>query len=128
MTVNKNHISNDDNVQGLIEMMENSLEDYNHLQVFLSRDGISNWSEEDEFLMVTPTSFGKVKLLDVSTEDNFIILRIQDCCTQLSGNVRIDINDNNPQTFFINWKDIRRMVLDETTTNNRSDELLDFDF
>ena len=65
---------------------------------------------------------------DVNVEDNFIILTIHDCSTQLNGNVRIDINDTRPQTFFIKWQDIREIVLNETFSGIMSDDLLEFDF
>src|SRR5690606_6237983 len=96
--------------------------------IFLKRDSKSNRFENTEYLMVTPTNLGKVRLDDVNVEDNFIILTIHDCSTHLNGNVRIDINDTRPQTFFIKWQDIREIVLNETFSGIMSDDLLEFDF
>lgn len=117
-----------DNVQVLIDRIEQTPFAFEHLKIFLKRDSKSNRFENTEYLMVTPTNLGKVRLDDVNVEDNFIILTIHDCSTQLNGNVRIDINDTRPQTFFIKWQDIREIVLNETFSGIMSDDLLEFDF
>lgn len=78
--------------------------------------------------MVTPTVLGKVKLLDLVVEDNLVILEILDCSTQKVGNIRLNIKDNSPQTFFICWKDIKKMVMDENAIKYNSDEILEFEF
>ncbi len=117
-----------DSVQVLIDRIEQTPFAFEHLKIFLKRDSKSNRFENTEYLMVTPTNLGKVRLDDVNVEDNFIILTIHDCSTQLNGNVRIDINDTRPQTFFIKWQDIREIVLNETFSGIMSDDLLEFDF
>jgi len=123
-----NDMDLNDNVQGLIDRIEQAPFAFEHLKIFLKRDGKSNRFENTEYLMVTPTNLGKVRLDDVNVEDNFIILTIHDCSTQLNGNVRIDINDTRPQTFFIKWQDIREIVLNESFSGIMSDDLLEFDF
>lgn len=123
-----NDMDLDDNVQVLIDRIEQTPFAFEHLKIFLKRDSKSNRFENTEYLMVTPTNLGKVRLDDVNVEDNFIILTIHDCSTQLNGNVRIDINDTRPQTFFIKWQDIREIVLNETFSGIMSDDLLEFDF
>ena len=128
MKENSNHIDDHDNVQNLIDLMETSPQNYENLQVFLHRERAGNCIQDHEFLMVTPTSFGKIELLNVSVEDNFVILEIKDCCTQLVANVRIDISDESPQTFFICWRDIKNMVMSENKSMLCNDYLLDFDF
>ena len=128
MTTTNNHISADDRVQGLIDHIDSSPENFEHLQVFLHRERQSDCQPDLEFLMVTPTSFGKIELLNVSVEANYVILEIKDCLTQLVGNVRIDISDASPKTFFIRWQDIKQMVLADIATNYSDDEILEFDF
>lgn len=128
MIENNDHIDDHDNVQNLIALMENSPENYQHLQIFLSRDGRSNCSKDNEFLMVSPNAFGKIKLLDLSVEDQIVILEIKDCSTNQVGNVRIDIGDASPRTFFICWQDIKRMVMSENKSMLCKAGLLDFDF
>ncbi len=117
-----------DSVQVLIDRIEQTPFAFEHLKIFLKRDSKSNRFENTEYLMVTPTNLGQVRLDDVNVADNFIILTIHDCSTQLNGNVRIDINDTRPQTFFIKWQDIREIVLNETFSGIMSDDLLEFDF
>lgn len=126
MQLTNNH--DDDKTQELIDLFESYPDNYKHLQVFLHRERPDDSHQDYEFLMVTPMVFGKVRILNVSVVENFIILEFKDCSTKLVGNVRIDINDNNPQTFFICWQDIRKMVMEETSTNISNDELLDFEF
>ena len=128
MTVTNSHISDDDKVQDLINQMDSFPENYGHLQIFLSRDGMPHCFHDNEFLMITPRTFGKVKVLDLNVEGDYINIEFFDCCTQQIGNVRIDIHDASPRTFFICWQDIKNMVLDDVTTKYSNDELLDFDF
>ena len=120
----------DDNieVQGLIDLMENSPDNYKHLQMFLHRERPDYSQQDYEFLMVSPKVFGKVRILNVSVEDDSVTLEFKDCKTQQVGNVRIDINDSSPQTFFICWQDIKKMILDETRSMCGNDEFLDFDY
>lgn len=117
-----------DNVQGLIDRIEQAPFAFEHLKIFLKRDGKSNRFENTEYLMVTPTNLGKVRLDDVNVEDHYIILTIFDCGTQLTGNLRIDINDTRPQIFFIKWQDIREIVFNESFSGIMSDDILEFDF
>jgi hypothetical protein len=117
-----------DELQGLINRISSNPDGFDHLKVFLKRDERTDWFENTEFLMVSPTTFGKVKLLDISVDDNYIFLKVLDCTTQLTGKVRIDINDTHSHTFFIRWQDVRQMVDDETSTRFDNDDLLEFDF
>lgn len=128
MTQTNNHIDNQDEVQGFVDKITRSPENYEHLQVFLHREKTCESHQDYEFLMVTPNVFGKVKLMNLAVEDNFVILEILDCSTQKVGNIRLNIKDNSPQTFFICWKDIKKMVMDENAIKYNSDELLEFEF
>ena len=128
MIGNNNHTNVDDEVQKLISLIGNSPEDFDHLQVFLHRERPQDFIQNYEFLMVTPTIFGKIRLKNLRVDGNFVVLEIQDCSTLQFGNVSIDIYDTNPQTQFICWRDIRSMVLTETITKYMDDDLLDFFF
>ena len=130
MTITNNSNS-EDKVQNLVDLMENSPDKYKHLQVFLHRERPDNSHQDYEFLMVSPKVFGKVRILNVDIEDDFIILEFLDCSTILVGNVKLDIHENNPQTFFICWRDIKQIVLDEPDifkSKTRKSELLEFNF
>lgn len=128
VTQTKNHIKNQDEVQGLVDMISSSPENYEHLQIFLNRERTCESLQDFEFLMVTPTVLGKVKLMDLVVEDNSVILEILDCSTQKVGNIRLNIKDSNPKAFFICWKDIKKMVMDENAIIYNSNELLEFEF
>jgi len=128
MTSTNNHIDNHDEVQSLIDSIESTPADFEHLKIFLNRNGKSNCLQDKEYLMVTPNVFGKVKVLDLKVNADYIIIEFLDCAMQMVGNVRVDINDSNPKTLFICWQDIKRMVLDETSSMSSNDGLLDFDF
>ena len=56
-------MSNDDNVQGLIDLIENSPDNFIHLQVFLSQDGKSILLQDCEYLMISHANFGLDGLL-----------------------------------------------------------------
>ena len=127
MTVTNNHISDDAEVNELIDLIGSSPEDFKHLQVFLHRERTTVSRPDNDFLMVSPRVFGKVKILDLKVEGNFINIEFLDCCTMQVGSVRLDIHDSSPQTFFICWQDIRHLELDETATIS-NDELLEFCF
>ncbi|MCB8999324.1 MAG: hypothetical protein H6540_04550 [Bacteroidales bacterium] len=115
MTENINH-STDDKIQELCDLIESSPEVYKHLQVFLHRERDTDSRPDNDFLMVTPRVFGKVKVLDLTVEGDYIFVKFLDCFTKHVGCVKIDIHDASPATFFICWQDIRKMVLDETAT------------
>ena len=121
------HITNDKSAEELISRMSKSPEEYKQIQVFLHREGENHSKTDYKYLMVTPNSFGKVELQNLNVEGNYVVLEFLDCCTQLVENVKLDIHDNNPQTFFFSWQDIRKMVFEESTKHN-SDELLELEY
>ena len=126
--MDKELINTDDALYQLIEKIKKAPLDFDHLKIFLKGDERTDWFENTEYLMVTPKSMTKVRLVDIDVEDNNIMLTIFDCNTGISGNVRIDINDTRPQCYFLRWSDVKQMVLDETTSGIMSNELLEFDF
>ncbi|MBN1182364.1 MAG: hypothetical protein JXB49_08770 [Bacteroidales bacterium] len=126
--MDKRYLNTDDVLDQLIKKMEKAPQDFEHLKIFLKSDDSKTCPINAEFLLVTPTTLSKVKLLDVSVEYQFVILNILDCQTQLTGNFRIDINDIKPQTFFVRWSDIKRMVMYETISGINRDDLLEFEF
>lgn len=126
--MNDININTNDELKGLIERIDSNPDDFDNIKIFLKRDDRTDWFENTEYLMVSPTTMGKVGLIDLEVEDNFIILHILDCSSQLTGNVRIDINDTRPQCYFLRWSDVKQMVLDESISGHKDDDLLEFDF
>lgn len=114
-------------IQDLINQIGSSPERYRHLQIFLHREG-NDCKTNYDFLMVSPSVFGKVELKDIQLEDNYIRLEFWDYAMQKTGNVRININEEKPSILFVCWKDIRKMVIADKNISTHSSELLDFDF
>lgn len=118
----------ENNVRELVERIASKPDDFDHLKIFLKGDEKTDWFENSEYFMVTPTTMGKVRLIDIDVEETQIILTVLDCKTDFTGNVRIDINDRRPQTYFLRWSDVKQMVLDETSTRFDNNDLMEFDF
>ncbi len=116
------------NIEYLISGMTSSPDDFSQLQVFLHGESTDISISNYEYLMVTPSTFGKVKLLDLSVEDQDVILEVQDCTTQITGKIRIDVDEVNPTALFISWHDVKNMVHSENQTSTNMSGLLEFDF
>ena len=127
MTEYKNHID-DYNFQELINLIESSPKNIDPLQIFLHQERDSDSRPDNEFLMVTPRVFGKVNVLNLTVEGDYVIVEFLDCAMQEVGNVRISIIDESPTVLFICWQDIKKIVLDENTTSYSDEGLLEFDF
>ena len=81
-----------------------------------------------EYLLVTPNKYCKVKVLELEVNGDSIIIEFIECTTLLTMNVRVDAGEVNPLVLFICWNDVKRMVVNEDLTSTSSDELLEFDF
>ena len=125
---NEEHIPEGKAIDFLISGMTNAPENYKHLKIFLHRKRENNIKQDFEFLMITPNTFGKVKLLNLNVEDTFVIIDFLDCASEQVGNVKIDVNDNKPQVLFICWQDIKSMVSADKNTIIDNSELLEFDY
>jgi len=125
MNLTNNHCA--DKTQELINLFESYPDNYKHLQVFLHRERDTDSRPDNYFLMVSPRVFGKVKVLDLTIESDYIFVEFLDCVMQEHGDIRINISDKKPSVLFVCWQDIKKMVLDETTTIS-DDDLLEFDF
>lgn len=126
----KSNFKNTDNnsMEELVNQMSFSPDDYMNLQIFLHRKRDINSRPNNYFLMVTPKVFGKVEVLDLTIEGNFINIEFLDCAMQEHGNIWINISDEKPSSFFICWQDVRKMVLDETISSYCDKDLLEFDY
>lgn len=119
--------NNNDEVLNLIERVDSSPLEYKHLQVFISRKTHNEIQTDNEFLMVTPRGFSKVRVLDFKVDEDYINVEFYHCTKQEVADVRINVDDDKPQTFFIRWQDVKNMVLNETQTLD-NDGILEFDF
>lgn len=127
----KSNFKNIDNIsmEELVNQMICSPDDYKNLKVFLHRRKYTNSRPDNYFLMVTPKVFGKVEVLDLTVDGNFIIVEFFDCAMQEIGIIHINIYDDKPSALFICWQDVKKMVLDETISSYYDDNyLLEFDY
>ena len=116
---------NDNTMLELINNMAAMPEKFEHIKIFLGRNINDIDYTNLQFLMVTPTFFGKVRLDDLECENDQVILHITDLQTNNSGNVRVDMNIETQTTLFIYWKDLQKMVWDEML-NDCTMTLLEF--
>ncbi|MGD0584106.1 MAG: hypothetical protein ABR974_14325 [Bacteroidales bacterium] len=82
---------------------------YSHLQVFLYRIG-STHKIGQQYLFVSRTAFGKVKLIDINYHENLIKLELQDSFSAESSQFTLDINDKEFRFLMIAWEDILYML------------------
>ena len=118
-----------DNESTMLELINNMAvmpKKFEHLKIFLGRNLDDNDHTNLQFLMVTPDSFGKVRLDDIECDNDQITLFLTDLQTNNSGNVRVDLNNETQTTLFIYWKDVQKMVWDEML-NETNVTLLEFE-
>lgn len=126
--MNTNEINNDDkrvSEDALLNAMANS-DIYSHLRIILSRKAIKGTFPHC-FLMVTPSSFGIVKLLDLDYDADKIVLHLQDIQTEIKSKVFIDIHDKRFKFLLIEWQDILDMVLTNHNLKDANMSLLQID-
>jgi hypothetical protein len=106
----------------LIDGLETSNK-YEHLRIILTKNDIGSFGQN--FLMVTTSAFGVVKLLNLIVDDARIYLELQDIDTGIINKVPLDVNDVTFKFLLISWDDIITMTL-----KDRSGEgsLLEFDY
>jgi hypothetical protein len=126
----KNHFKDTDDIslEELVNQISCAPNDYKNLQIFLHWDRKINYHSETEFLMVTPTCFGKVKISNLSVENNSIIIEFVDCQNQEIGIAHVNIYEEKPSVLFICWQDIRSMFESTEKTSLDNSELLEFDY
>jgi hypothetical protein len=112
----------------LVNQMSCAPHEYKNLQIFLHWDREINYHLETEYLLVSPSCFGKVKISNLSVENNYVVIDYVDCQTQELGSVHVKINEEKPSILFINWNDIRSMFDSTKKTSINNSELLEFDY
>lgn len=98
------------------------------LQIFLHRERKDNDFSDYEFLMVTPTTFGKVEIKDIFVEEPEIVVEYRDCVVNQIGHFRINVHNDHSKVLFINWHDIKEMVNADLNRIVCDNDLLEFDF
>ena len=102
---------------------------YSHLQILLHREhNITKPEFGRKFLMVSPNTFGLVRLNDLYLCDDQICMELEDVFTGLTKPVFISVNDKRLRFVLIAWEDVVDIVQQDSIYKTRKDELLDFDF
>jgi hypothetical protein len=99
---------------------------YDHLRIILTRKKIRSFGQR--FLMVTTSSFGLVRLLDLDVDDDHIYLIMQDICTGEISHVPFDVNDKTFQFLLVAWNDIISMTPQTNDNTDNDSSLLEFEY
>lgn len=109
----------------LIDGLESG-DKFQHLRIILSSN--NNRSFGQKFLMVSPSAFGVVKLLDFNVENNHIYFLLQDIITGIVNKICIDVDDESFKFLLINWNDILTMHNQTNEDEGNDETLLDLDY
>ena len=116
-------------IDELILAMESTPEQFNHLKIFLHRKHTKLAPEFGrEFLFVSHDAFGLVKLQDLTFEDNYIHLLLEEVTSGHVTEFKIDIRNNVFPFLMIAWEDLLEIAKQENKRVNSESELLDFEF
>ncbi len=116
-------------INELITQITNAPEDFTHLQIFLHRAQTRLEPEFGrKFLFISHDSFGLVKLIDLSVENNFVHLVLEDATTGQSAPFTIDIKDKSFQFLMIAWEDVQDIYCHDKNTSSICYDLLEFEF
>lgn len=99
---------------------------YDHLRIILSKN--DNRQMGQKYLMITPSAFGAVKLLDIEYCENRICMALQDTCTGMIKTIHLDIDDPAFRFILVSMQDIRELLKGDNINKPIDDDLLDFDF
>ncbi len=103
---------------------------YSHLQIILHRKHTITKPEFGrKFLMVSPNSFGLVRLNDLYLSNDQICLELEDVFTGFSKPVFIPVNEKVFRFVLIAWEDVIDIVhQDSILQSNCENGLLEFNF
>ncbi len=103
---------------------------YSHLQILLHREHTITKPEFGrKFLMVSPNTFGLVRLNDLYLCDDHICLELEDVFSGIAKPVFIPVNDIRFRFVLIAWEDVVDIVHQDNITKSECDnELLEFNY
>ena len=98
----------------LVQEMEKHPDMYQHLEIFLRRDGIKDFPVfGEQYLAVSHDGFALYRLDTVDYQDGTIILSLTEQSTNQPVKFSVDINNERPSCLFVRWKDIWDIILDD---------------
>jgi hypothetical protein len=125
MQPDSHSVSNATTIEELLSgLSENGRYDY--LRLFLTQHKTNEFGQY--YLLVTRSSFRKVKLIDLAYYDNNIYVELEDCLSGTFIHQSFEINDSEFVLILISWNDLKSMVNTERLTSLTDDKLLDLEF
>ncbi len=101
----------------LITDMELNPERYKHLQFILNRQEHMGLGLGQLYLVVNETGFGVYRLNRIDYKNGIVRLSFTNPATNNSAYISLDITNERPQIFLINWKDVEDIVNSGIVTN-----------
>jgi hypothetical protein len=98
---------------------------YDHLRLFLTQHKTNEFGQY--YLLVTRSSFRKVKLIDLEYNDNNIYVELQDCLSGLFIHQSFEISDSEFVLVLISWDDLKDMFNTERLISVNDDKLLELE-
>lgn len=115
--VNENNIGTHQipsTLEELVDAMEKHPDLYQHLRIFLSREGNTDMPDfGEQYLAVSHDGFALYRLDSVDYHYGTIILSLTEQSTNQPVKFLVDINNLQPSCLFIRWKDIWDIILDD---------------
>jgi hypothetical protein len=113
--------------KGQLKSMRKFPDDYEHLKLFLHREDNKTYKTNQEYLLVSPNIFSKVKILNIDTQGFFIDIDIEDYATNKKETLRIDMTDDRQRYLFVHWDDVKDMVYHDPLDCEEDNSLLEFE-
>jgi hypothetical protein len=115
-------ISKPASINELVQEMERNPDLYQHLKIFLSREYTTDIPDfGEQYLAVSHDGFALYRLDSVDYQDGTIILSLTEQSTNQPVKFSVDINNLQPSCFFVRWKNIWDLVLDDCLRSNVDD-------
>jgi hypothetical protein len=84
---------------------------YSHLRLILTKNNNRKFGQQ--YLIVSQTGFGLVKLCDLDFRENQIHLELQVLPSAVMQHISFDIDDDRFMFLLVSWEDIIKMVMND---------------
>lgn len=112
----------------LVDDMEKHIDKYKHLQFILNRQKHINLGLGQKYLVVNYAGFDLYELINLDCSNGIIQLTFTNPDNGNSLEINLDINNEHPNIFLVNWKDLEEMVLAERKFDCSKDECLNLGY
>jgi hypothetical protein len=123
--VNENNIGTHQipsTLEELVQEMEKHPDQYQHLEIFLSREAVSDFPVfGEEYLAVSREGFALYRLDSVDYQDGCVLLSLTEQSTNQPVILSVDINNEQPRCLFVRSKDVWNLLLADILRSNVDD-------